>query len=97
MADAEEEGVPSEEQQEQQHQLSSSSGGPQDALPAARTEDAEERAAEGGAAPPQHPAVSVESSLVQFKLRKFFVLRVNTFTFVLVNRKLCAATFYMTL
>ncbi|XP_044055325.1 tumor protein p63-regulated gene 1 protein [Siniperca chuatsi] len=36
MAEAEEEGVPSEEQQ---HQLSSSSGGPGDTQPAARTED----------------------------------------------------------
>lgn len=91
MAEAEEEGVTSEEQQ-QQHQFSSSSGGPEDTLPAARTEDAE-----GGAAPTQHPAVSVESSLGQFKLMRFFVLRVNAFTSLLVNRKLCAAAFHVTL
>lgn len=97
MAEAEEEGVTSEEQQQQQHQFSSSSGGPEDTLPAARTEDAEERAAEGGAAPTQHPAVSVGSSLGQFKLMRFFVLRVNAFTSLLVNRKLCAAAFHMTL
>lgn len=87
MSEAEEGGVPSEEQQ-QQHQLDSSSGSPEDTLPAAHTE---EPAAEGGAAPTQHPALLTDSPLNQFKLRRFFVLRVTTFTFPLVNEKLCAA------
>lgn len=74
MAEAEE-AVSSEEQQ---HQLSSSSGDVEDA---ARAENVEERAAEGGRTHAQHPAVPMESPLVQFKLRKFFVLRVNSHFF----------------
>ncbi len=85
MAEAEEEGVPSEEQQQQ---LSSSSGGPEDTQPAARTEDTEKRAAEGEAAPSRYTSISVESSLDQFKIRRFFVLRVKTFTFPLGSREL---------
>ncbi|KAM9358117.1 tumor protein p63-regulated gene 1 protein [Symphorus nematophorus] len=77
MSEAEEEAVPSEEQQQQ---VSSSSSGPGDTAPAGRTEGTEQRAAEGGAAPsPQHVTnVSVESTLDQFKLRRFFVLRPGT-------------------
>uniref|UniRef100_A0A8C4HLH8 Tumor protein p63 regulated 1 n=1 Tax=Dicentrarchus labrax TaxID=13489 RepID=A0A8C4HLH8_DICLA len=44
----------------------------------ARTEGTEERAVKGGAAPSQYSATSVESSLEQFKLRRFFVLRPGT-------------------
>lgn len=88
MSEAEEGGVPSEEEQQQQHQPDSSSGSPEKSLPAAHTE---ERSAEGGAAPTQHPALLTDSPLIQFKLRRFFVLRVNTFTFPFVNEKLCAA------
>lgn len=70
-----EEGVQSEEPQ---HQLCSSSGDVED-VP--RAECAEEGAAEGGGTPAQHPVAPVQSPLVQFKLRKFFVLRVNTHFF----------------
>nr|XP_046247747.1 tumor protein p63-regulated gene 1 protein [Scatophagus argus] len=78
MADVEEEGVQSEEQQ-QQHQISSSPGSPEAALPAARTEDTEERATQDAAAPTQHTPISaVETSLLQFKVRRFFVLRPGT-------------------
>lgn len=75
MADSED-GVPSEEQQ--QHQLSSPAGGPEDTPPAARPEDTEERAAEGGAAPSPYTALSVETTPIQFKLKRFFVLRPGT-------------------
>ncbi|XP_037624918.1 tumor protein p63-regulated gene 1 protein isoform X1 [Sebastes umbrosus] len=64
--------------EEQQQQLSSPPGGTKDAQPAAPTEGTEERAAEVGAARPQRSAISVESSLDQFKIRKFFVLRPGT-------------------
>ncbi|XP_076582526.1 tumor protein p63-regulated gene 1 protein [Chaetodon auriga] len=75
MAEAEESGVPGEEKQPQ---LSSSSDGPEDRPPAARVEDTQGRPAEGGAAPSQRTAVSVDSSLIHFKLRRFFVLRPGT-------------------
>ncbi|XP_038572603.1 tumor protein p63-regulated gene 1-like protein [Micropterus salmoides] len=65
MAEAEEEGVPSEEPQ---HKLRSS-GGLEDTQPAAAAARTEERAAGG---------ISVESSLDQFKRRRFFVLRPGT-------------------
>lgn len=74
MAEAEE-GVHSDEQQ---HRISSSSG---DVKDDARAENAGERAVGGGGAPAQHPAAPMESPLVQFKLRKFFVLRVNSHFF----------------
>lgn len=87
MTEVEEGGMPSEEHP---HQLDSSSGSPEDALSAARTEDSEERSAEGGAVPAQqHPARLTDSPLVQFKLKRFFVLRVNTFSFPLVRKELC--------
>uniref|UniRef100_A0A3B4YX42 Tumor protein p63 regulated 1 n=1 Tax=Seriola lalandi dorsalis TaxID=1841481 RepID=A0A3B4YX42_SERLL len=73
-AEAEVEAAPTEEQQ-----LRPSSSGPEDTQPAARTEPTEERAAEGGAARfEQHDAVPEETSLDQFRLKKFFVLRPGT-------------------
>ncbi|XP_029284751.1 tumor protein p63-regulated gene 1 protein [Cottoperca gobio] len=73
MAQAEEDGAPSEEQK-----LNSSPGGLQDSEPAAPSEGAEERAVEVGAARPQHSDISALSPLDQFKIRKFFVLRPGT-------------------
>ena len=51
----------------------------------------EPAAKEGGAVPTQHTVSSVESPVDQFKHRKFFVLRVNTFTFLFDSREVCAA------
>uniref|UniRef100_A0A3B4U3C0 Tumor protein p63 regulated 1 n=1 Tax=Seriola dumerili TaxID=41447 RepID=A0A3B4U3C0_SERDU len=77
-AEVEVEAAPTEEQQEQQ-QLSPSSSGPEYTQPAARTEPTEERAAEGGAARfQQHDAFPEETSLDEFRLKKFFVLRPGT-------------------
>ena len=70
-----EEGAPGEEEQPP---LSCSPVGPEPSLPAAPTEGAEERAEEEAAARPQH--TSAEPPLDQFRIRKFFVLRVNTST-----------------
>ncbi|XP_075935434.1 tumor protein p63-regulated gene 1 protein [Anarhichas minor] len=82
MAEAEEERAPpsdeEQQQQQQQQQLSSSAGGPADTQPTAPTEGTEERAAEVAAARPQRSDISVEPSLDQFKIRKFFVLRPGT-------------------
>lgn len=77
MAEAEEKGVPGEEQQ---HRLSSSSGGPEDKPPAVRAEGTQDRPAEGGAAPYQRVDLSVDPTPDQFRLRRFFVLRVKTST-----------------
>uniref|UniRef100_A0A3Q0RN90 Tumor protein p63 regulated 1 n=1 Tax=Amphilophus citrinellus TaxID=61819 RepID=A0A3Q0RN90_AMPCI len=82
MADAEDEGVKGSEAQQQQLeevQLSSSPAGPEAAQPVAdRPEDAQERPAESVAPPSQRSALSVEPTLHQFKMRKFFVLRPGT-------------------
>ncbi|XP_059197423.1 tumor protein p63-regulated gene 1 protein [Centropristis striata] len=77
MSEAEEEGAPSEEQQ-QQHLSSPSPGGPEDTQPAAPAEGTEERAAEVRAARPQRSDISVEPTLDQFRMRRFFVLRPGT-------------------
>ncbi|XP_030583509.1 tumor protein p63-regulated gene 1 protein [Archocentrus centrarchus] len=82
MADAEDEGVKGSEAQQQQLeevQLSSSPAGPEASQPAAdRPGDAQERPAESVAPPSQRGALSVEPTLHQFKMRKFFVLRPGT-------------------
>ncbi len=79
-----EDGVPNKEQQ---HQLTSPAAEPEVPLPAARSEDAQERAAEGGAAPSSYSALTVETTPLQFKLKRFFVLRVNYFTSLLCGQK----------
>lgn len=71
MAEPEKEEVPSEEQQ---HPSNSSS---EDTVPPSRSQDAGEPEAEGGAAPIQ-PPVAGDPSLLQYKIRRFFVLRVIT-------------------
>ncbi|XP_063748214.1 tumor protein p63-regulated gene 1 protein isoform X2 [Eleginops maclovinus] len=75
MTDVAEEGAPSEEQQPP---LSCSPGGSEHSLPAAPTEGTEERAEEVAAARPQHPDITAELPLDQFRIRKFFVLRPGT-------------------
>lgn len=80
MADAEDEVVKgSEEQQaEEEVDLSSSPTPPEDSQTAAgRKGDAQERPAESVATSTQGRHLLVEPTLDQFKLRKFFVLRVK--------------------
>ena len=72
----------------------SESPGPGDTEPAAPTEGTKERAAVSGASRLGHSDISVETSVDQFRIRKFFVLRVKTLTFPLDYRELCATMFY---
>lgn len=79
MMDAVEEAAPAAVEQ---GEPISAPGGPEDSQPAAgRTEGSEERPAEGAAARFLPSDMSDESSLLHFKTRKFFVLRVTTFLF----------------
>ncbi|KAM4739557.1 tumor protein p63-regulated gene 1 protein [Anableps anableps] len=72
----EEEGVPAEKQQSP---LSSSSSGPEDSQEATgRAEDAGEQKTDPGEVRSQLGSLSTDSSLQQFKMRKFFVLRPGT-------------------
>lgn len=80
MADAEDEGVKGSEAQQQLEEvhLSASPAYPEASQPAAdRAGDAQELPAESVAPPSQHGTPSVEATLHQFKIRKFFVLRVK--------------------
>lgn len=82
MADAEDEVVKGSEEQQQQAEeevdLSSSPTPPEDSQTAAgRKGDAQERPAESVATSTQGRHLLVEPTLDQFKLRKFFVLRVK--------------------
>ncbi|XP_042339616.1 tumor protein p63-regulated gene 1 protein [Plectropomus leopardus] len=70
--------APTEGTAEQQQLESPSPGVPEDTQPAAPTEGTEERPAEVAEARPQRSDISVESSLDQFKMRRFFVLRPGT-------------------
>lgn len=75
MAEAEEAAAPAEQQL-------SCSGDPEDRQPAARAADTEERAAGGAEARCPLGAVTEETSLDKFKIKKFFVLRVKTFQMI---------------
>lgn len=77
MSETEGDAAPTEGPQQPQ-QLSSPSSGPDEPQPAAPAEPTNERAAEDGAARVQYGALSGETSLDQFRMRKFFVLRVKT-------------------
>lgn len=83
-----------QQEQQQPPQLSSPSSAPDDPQPAAHPEPPEERATEDAAARPeptkvpptieygaarvQYGALSGETSVDQFRMKKFFVLRVKT-------------------
>ncbi|XP_054458576.1 tumor protein p63-regulated gene 1 protein [Anoplopoma fimbria] len=77
MADAEDEKASTGEEQHHQH-LSSSTGDPEDPQQTAPSEGTEQRPAEVAVARPQRSDLSVEPSLLQFKTRRFFVLRPGT-------------------
>ncbi|KAG7243795.1 hypothetical protein INR49_008220, partial [Caranx melampygus] len=79
MSETEGDAVPIEGQQQQhQPQLGAPSSRPDDPQPAAQSEPTKARAAEDGAASLQYGALSGETSLDQFRTKKFFVLRPGT-------------------